>query len=103
MSQAPIAHVEVDARGVACIAGSRTKVTQIVLDTRAHGWNPEDIKAQYPHLSLADVYAALAYYYDHQSDIDAQIEQDQKDYEALRAAAGESAVVHRLRAEGKLT
>ena len=102
MSVAPVGHIEIDDRGVAHIAGSRTKVTQIVLDSRARGWSPEEIREQYPHLTLADIHAALAFYYDHQGKIDAQIEKDQKAYEALRACAGESSVAQRLRAEGKL-
>jgi uncharacterized protein (DUF433 family) len=102
MSLAPIGHIEVDDRNVAHIAGSRTKVTQIVLDSRARGWSPEEIKAQYPHLTLADIHAALAFYYDHQMEIDAQIEKDRKAYEEIRAAAGQSSVAQRLRAEGKL-
>lgn len=102
MPLAPIGHIEVDERGVARIAGSRTKVVQIVLDTKAHGWNPEELRAQYPHLSLADIHAAMAFYYDHQAELDAQISLDQRDYESLRALAAESPVVKRLRAEGRI-
>ena len=102
MSLAPLGHIEVDERGVARIAGSRTKVAQIVLDMRGRGWGPDEIRSQYPHLSLADIHAAMASYYDHQAEIDAQIEKDRADYDALRSAAGESAIAKRLRAEGKL-
>lgn len=102
MSLAPLGHIEVDERGVARVAGSRTKVAQIVLDKKAHGWSPEEIQSQYAHLSLADIHAAMAFYYDHQSEIDAQLERDRRDYERLRATAGESAIVQRLRTEGKL-
>jgi uncharacterized protein (DUF433 family) len=102
VSLAPIGHIEVDERGVARITGSRTKVLQIVLDKKAHSWSPEEMQAQYPHLSLADIHAAMAFYYDHQVELDAQIERDQRDYESLRASAAESPVVKRLRAEGKI-
>lgn len=102
MSLAPLGHIEIDERGVARVAGSRTKVAQIVLDKGAHGWSPEEIQSQYSHLSLADIHAAMAFYYDHQAEIDAQIERDRRDYESLRASAGEASVVKRLRAEGKL-
>ena len=44
----------------------------------------------------------MAFYYDHQSEIEAQLERDRRDDERLRAAAGESAAVQRLRTEGKL-
>jgi hypothetical protein len=55
-----------------------------------HGWSPEEIQTQYPHLSLADIYAAMAFYYDHQEELDAQIEHDRSDYESLRASAPDS-------------
>ena len=57
---------------------------------------------QYPHLSLAQIHAALAYYYDHQAEIDAQMEQSLERYEQLRAQAGETPLRKRLRELGKL-
>lgn len=68
-----IEHIEVDDCGVAKVVGSRSKVMQIVMDTM-NGLSPEDIRAQYPHLSLAQIHAALAYYYDHKAEVDGQIE-----------------------------
>ena len=102
MSLAPIVHIEVDERGVARVAGSRTKVVQIVLDKNAHGWSPEEIQSQYPHLSLADIHAAMAFYYDHQAELDAQIAMDKGDYESLRDSAVKSPIVKRLRSEGRI-
>ncbi|MCB9102596.1 MAG: hypothetical protein H6632_23875 [Anaerolineales bacterium] len=43
-------------------------------------WEP---KTEY-NVTLADVYAALAYYYDHQADIDTAIKEDEAFIEALR-------------------
>lgn len=37
----------------------------IVSDHERHGLSPEQIVREYPQLSLAQVHAALAYYYDH--------------------------------------
>ena len=103
MSLAPVQHIEIDEKGVARIAGTRIKVIQIAMDKRFYGWGPEQIQSEHPHLTLADVHAALAFYYDHQSQLDAQIEQDEKDAEALRAAAGESPVAQRLKTDGQLS
>lgn len=97
-----IEHIDVDEKGAARIAGKRTKVIQLVMDKMANGWGPEELHAQYPHLSLAEIHAAFAYYYDHQAELDAQIQQDLKEADALRAQAGESPVTARLRASGKL-
>jgi hypothetical protein len=57
---------------------------------------------QYPHLSLAQIHAALSYYYDHQQAFDAAIEDQLRRVEALAAQAGDSPVRQRLRALGKL-
>jgi uncharacterized protein (DUF433 family) len=95
-------HVEVDDQGVARIAGSRIRVIDLVLDRRAYGWSPEEIHEQFPHLSMAQIHAAFAYYYDHQSELDADIERRRVEVERLRAEAGESELAKRLRAEGRL-
>jgi uncharacterized protein (DUF433 family) len=95
-------HVEVDDKGVARIAGSRIRVIDLVLDRRAYGWSPEEIHEQFPHLSMAQIHAAFAYYYDHQSELDADIKRRRVEVERLRAEAGESELAKRLRAEGRL-
>jgi uncharacterized protein (DUF433 family) len=102
MAMIATGHIDVDENGVARVAGKRTKVVQIVLDKRANGWGPEEIHAQYPYLSLAEIHAAFAYYYDHQAELDAQIEEDFREAEAMRAQAGVSPLVKKLRAMGKL-
>jgi len=77
-------YIEVDDRGVAKIAGSRSKVRMIVVDRR-NGLSPEEIHDAYPHLSLAQIHAALAYYFDHQAEIDAEIEEADRYVEEMRA------------------
>ena len=96
-------HIDVDDRGMARIVGHRTKVIQIVMDKRANNWSPEEIHAQYAQLSLAQIHAAFAYYYDHQADLDAQIDADHKAAEQARQQAGPSDVAKKLRATGKLS
>lgn len=97
MGVVSIEYIEVDERGVARVAGSRSKVSQIVLDRMVHGWDAEQIHAQYPHLSLAQIHAAFSYYYDHQATIDAEIAADVQTADALRAKLGESSIAARLR------
>ena len=79
MSQAPVQHIAIDPKGVARIAGSRSRVSQIVIDHRT--MSPEAIVEAYPHLTLADVHAALAYYYDHREQIDAEIAEGDRLYQ----------------------
>ena len=38
-----------------------------------YGWSAEEIARQYPHLTLAEIHAALGDYYDHREEIDAKL------------------------------
>jgi uncharacterized protein (DUF433 family) len=96
------AHIRLDERGVAWIDDTNTKVVEVALDMIAHGWSPEEIHFQHPHLSLAQIHAALAFYFDHKAEFDAQIERTLRETDRLRAQAGESPVRKRLREMGKL-
>ena len=102
MSTIPAAHIHLDERGVAWIDDTNVKVVEVVLDKRAYGWSPEETHKQHPDLSLAQIHAALSYYYDHQQEIDAYIEQQLKWVETMSAQAGDSPIRQRLRALGKL-
>lgn len=77
--------IEIDEKGVPWISGANTKVVEVVLDKIAHGWSPEEMHRQHPHLSMAQIHAALSYYYEHQAEVDADIERRDKEVEALRA------------------
>lgn len=61
--------------GEPIIAGTRTPVRAVVENWRM-GLSPEEIPSHLPHLTLAQVFEALSYYSDHQSDINAYIEQN---------------------------
>jgi uncharacterized protein (DUF433 family) len=58
------------------IAGTRIRVQDVVIWHEEGGRSPDEIVSQYPHLALADVYAALAYYYDRRDEIRRQIDED---------------------------
>ncbi|UKO99920.1 DUF433 domain-containing protein [Nostoc sp. UHCC 0870] len=68
--------------GRPCIAGTRMTVQNIVMDSQA-GLSGQDIVREYPHLSLAQVYAALAYYYANQEAMDQEIADYQAECDAL--------------------
>ena len=57
------------------IEGTRTPVRAIV-ETWRLGTSPEEIPQDFPHLTLAQVFAALTYYSDHQEEINAYIERN---------------------------
>jgi uncharacterized protein (DUF433 family) len=54
-------------------AGHRIRVQHIVIWHERLGYSPDEIVSHYPQLTLADVYAALAYYHDHREEIDRDI------------------------------
>jgi uncharacterized protein (DUF433 family) len=95
-------HVWADAEGRAWIDRTNVKVVEVVLDHLAYGWSPEEMHYQHPHLSLAQIHAALAYYFDHQPDFDKHIEAGLRHAEQLAAEARDSPLRHRLRRLGKL-
>lgn len=97
-SVATVPHVHRDAQGRAWIDDTNVKVIEIALDHLAYGWNAETIQENHPHLTLAQVYAALAWYYDHQAAMDAEIEQQDERVRALRAANPPSQLQRRLAA-----
>lgn len=99
---APLAHIRIDGQR-ACIDGTTYQVLDVVLDHRAHGWSPEEIYFQhYGQLSMAQIYAALSYYYDHQTEMDDAVQRQIEDVEALQARAGTSPFVARMRAEKRV-
>ena len=98
----PVTHIRLDAKGVAWIDKTNTKVVEVALDQIAHGWSAEEIHFQHPHLSLGQIHAALAYYHDHRAELDAEIQRSVARVEQLRAQAGESPIRKKLRAMGKL-
>ena len=65
--------------GSPVIEGTRFPVRSVVSYILLHGFSPEEMVARFPHLNLAQVYDALAYYYDNrdeiQQDLDANREQ----------------------------
>jgi uncharacterized protein (DUF433 family) len=67
------------------IAGTRIKVEQVVIWHERMGMKPEEIVANWPHLTLADIYAALTYYHDHTDEIERDIADGEKLFEELKA------------------
>ncbi len=58
------------------IAGTRITVQHVAI-WHAMGWSPEEIVHQYKHLSLAQVHAALAYYFANKEAIDRDIAEEE--------------------------
>ena len=59
--------------GKACVAGTRIRVQDVYVWHELQRQSPDEIVHRFPQLTLADVYAALAYFWDHRAEILAQI------------------------------
>ncbi len=64
--------------GRARIAGHSIRVMDIVAYHDHGNMSPVEIVEQLPSITLADVYAALAYYHDHREEIEADFEDARK-------------------------
>ena len=87
--------------GKARIAGHRIRVQDIVIDYEHWGMSPEKIVNELP-ITLADVHAALAYYYDNMEEIRNQIREGEKLVAELRAKTP-SVLQQKLKEKGKLS
>ena len=67
------------------IDGTRIRVQDVMIWHERMGRSAEEIVRDFPQLSLAQVYAALAYYYDHRAEIDAHLQEDEQVVEAMKA------------------
>ena len=84
-AEQPIAypHLWFDDRGRPWIDDTNTKVIEVVCDHTGWGMSAEEIHREYPYLSLAQVHAALAYYYANQEEIDADLASEDRETEIL--------------------
>ena len=70
--------------GKACIEATRIRVLDIACAAEHLALSPDEICDQYPELTLAQVHSALAYYYDHRDEIQADMAADRRAVERFR-------------------
>jgi uncharacterized protein (DUF433 family) len=93
-------HIEkIEGRPVRLRRMPRIRVAQIVMDYLYQGWSPDEICNQYPHLKPAEVHSAMTYYFDHQIEIEKEIEDEVKLVEEWRKNTPPSRVMVRLRSQ----
>ena len=63
--------------GRACIDGTRIRVMDVV-GLQQQGYRAEKVVEAYPSLNLAQVYAALSYYYENPLEIAAAFDEDRR-------------------------
>lgn len=71
-----VEHISVDPKvfhGRPCIRGTRIPVDVIFGLHERDGFSPAEIAADFPWITLSDVYAALSYYHDHRAEIERMV------------------------------
>jgi uncharacterized protein (DUF433 family) len=71
--------------GKACIAGHRIRVMGVVGWHEMGGLSPEEIVHAFPGITLAEVHAALAYYFDNRAEIEADFRHEEEVAAALKS------------------
>ncbi len=93
-------HIVLDDKGTPTIAGTNMKVRELVSERLAWGWSPEELLLNHPYLTMGKIFSALAYYADHQTEIDQAIDADSQLAEELREKSQASPLAVRLKAQG---
>lgn len=86
MQQTLDRHITIDpaiSHGRPHLVGHRIRVQDVAVWHEKLGWTVDEIAADYD-LSLAEIYAALAYYFDHKAEIDQAMENDRAFVETLQ-------------------
>jgi uncharacterized protein (DUF433 family) len=90
-------HVVLSKEGTPFIEGTTTKVVELVLSYLSSGSSPEELHLNYPYLSLGQIHSALAYYWDHQTQLDEDIEKRLARVNELKNRVPTSPLITRLR------
>ena len=97
MSTVDYAHITIGGDNVPMLTGTRIKVVEIALDHLVYGWDAAEIHRQFPQLSLGQIHSALAFYYDHQAEMDAEMRRRREVAEQIRKRLGDGPVTDLLR------
>ena len=95
-------HIVLDERGVPRIAGTQLRVIDLLEAQQVNGWTAEQLHDQHPELTLGQIHSALAYYWDHQVELDAAIAARRHEVEQLKDQTRPSRLVERLRQDGRI-
>jgi len=71
--------------GQPCLEGTRIRVLDIAIEYDRLGRSPDQIAESHPGLFLAQIHAALAYYYEHMQEIDQSIRAERELAEQIQS------------------
>ncbi len=93
-------HVVLNDARVPLISGTTMKVVELVLAQAAYGWSAEELRIQFSHLTLGQIYSALAYYWDHRDELDSDIERRLEKVDDIRKSMPSAPLIKRLKDKG---
>jgi uncharacterized protein (DUF433 family) len=94
--------LELDDRGIPRFTGTRFKIIHVIIEHTHWKWSAEAIQLQHPDLTLGQIHSALAYYFDHQAEFDAEIRRQAEEADWLCSENQDSPGRRRLRKMGTL-
>lgn len=100
MSTVSYPHIEISKDGHARIAGTGFKVRMLVEEHLA-GVGVDELVREHPHLTLSQVYSALAFYHDHKQEMDQEIADLNRFAAEFFSRQEESVLAKKLRALGR--
>jgi uncharacterized protein (DUF433 family) len=95
-------HIVLDEKNVPIIVGTTMKVIELILDRIAYGWSPEELHFQHPYLTMGQIYSALAYYADHQEELDEDIQRRLEFVDQTQRTLARPPLIERLKTKGLL-
>ena len=98
LSETGYEHIVLNESQVPTIAGTTMKVIELVLDHLAYGWSPEELHFQHPHLTMGQIHSALAYYWDHKTELDQDIERRLQLIDQVQQTTPSNPLAERLKA-----
>ncbi len=90
-------HIVIQNEGVPIIDGTFTKVIELVREVQTWGWSPEELCYQHAYLTLGQVHSALAYYWDHKEELDADLARRSDHVQRMQQDLTSTPVVVRLK------
>ena len=79
---------------------ARTRVAMIVADYLWRGWSAEELARQYPYLTLAEVHAAMTYYFDNRDEIEDELVVEYRQVQEWKKTHPTPPFLVRLKLEG---
>jgi len=99
MLTVPNSFIRLDENGTAWLGDTGVKVIHLVREHIHWHWEALQILQNHPDLTLAQIHAALSYYYEHQAEFNEIIEREEQEAETFRQAQGPSPFRQRIRKE----